>query len=88
MLRLRDLLDKHLKSVLFCLGFSLTIYKGFDSVKKYRYANLSTKVTMMNSFETILPVIAVCPDYLEAFNIRLVESCSCVMLVFIVLITY
>ena len=88
MLRLRDFLDQRLKSALFCIGLSLTIYKGFDSVKKYRYANLSTKVTMMNSFETILPVIAVCPDYLEAFNIRLVESCSCVMLVFIVLITY
>ena len=66
--------DHHLKSVLFCIGFSLTIYKGFDSVKKYRYANLSTKVTMMNSFETILPVIVVCPDYYEAYNIRLVES--------------
>ena len=75
MLRWGDFLDKHLKSVLFCVGLSLTIYKGFDSVQKYRYANLSTKVTMMNSFETILPVIAVCPDYLKAFNIRLVESC-------------
>ena len=75
MLRLGDFLDQHLKLVLFCIGFSLTIYKGFDSVERYRYANLSTKVTMMDSFETILPVIAVCPDYYEAYNIRLVESC-------------
>ena len=72
MLRLGDFLDQHLKSVLFCIGFSLTIYKGFDSVEKYRYANLSTKVTMMNTSETILPVIVVCPDISEAYNIRFV----------------
>ena len=82
--------DHHLKSVLFCIGFSLTIYKGFDSVQKYRYANLSTKVTMMNSFETLLPVIAVCPNYFEAYNIRLVKNWLCYAMLYLFLehITY
>ena len=51
-----------LKSMFFCIGLFLTILRSYECFQKYLYNNLSTKVTMEDNFQTLLPSLVVC-DY-------------------------
>ena len=49
------------KSLIFCVGLSLTIWRSSECLQKYLHANLSTKVTMVKTNEVILPSLVLCP---------------------------
>ena len=61
----------NLKSVIFCVGLCLTLWRSFDCLNKYFNLNLSTKVTMVRSFEAELPAIIICPEFFSSYNLRL-----------------
>ena len=49
-----------IKSFFFCIGLTLTIWRSYECFQKYLYNNLSTKVTMKDNFQTLLPSLVVC----------------------------
>ena len=49
------------KSLIFCVGLCLTIWRSFECLQKYLHANISTKVTMVKTNEMILPSLVLCP---------------------------
>ena len=67
-LSLRVLTDRYLRPIVFCLGLSLTVWQSFECLQKYKHHNLSTKVTMVQSFETLSPAIVICPS--GEYNLR------------------
>ena len=58
------------KLVLFCIGLFLVIWRSHDCLQKYLYKNLSTKINMVKSYDTILPALVICPEYFEAYDLR------------------
>ena len=60
-----------IKSFFFCIGFTLTIWRSYECFQKYLHENLSTRVTMVNNIETIVPSIVICD---EGYNSRLVQA--------------
>ena len=60
----------NLKPILFCLGLSLTLWRSYDCLQKYFHLNISTKITMVKSFQTELPAIVICPEYFSSYNLR------------------
>ena len=67
-LSLRILTDRYLRPIVFCIGLSLTVWRSFECLQKYQHQNLSTRVTMVQSFETLSPAIVICPS--AEFNLR------------------
>ena len=65
---IQNFFAKSFKAILFAIGLSLTIWRSHECLQKYSNSNLSTKVNMFNSFETVLPVIVICPSYMESYN--------------------
>lgn len=60
-----------IKSFFFCIGLTLTIWRSYECFQKYLHENMSTRVTMVNNIETIVPSIVICD---EGYNSRLVQS--------------
>ena len=60
----------HVTHTLFCIGLTLTIWRSYECLQKYLYHNLSTKVSMVKSNETIFPTVVICPTYTESFSQR------------------
>ena len=58
----------NLKLILFIVGFSLTLWRAKECVKKYLNYNLSTRVTLVKSYQTVQPNIVVCPLFFAAYN--------------------
>ena len=67
-LLLIKLLVNNLKPMLFIVGFVLTLWRANECVKKYLNNNLSTKVSLVKSFQTVQPNFVICPSYLDAYN--------------------
>ena len=61
---------KMITQILFCLGLSLTLWRSHECLQKYLYQNLSTKVTLVKSNETVFPTIVICPKFDSAYNLR------------------
>lgn len=62
------LVAKNLKIILFIIGLSLTIWRGFECLEKFYHSNYSTRVIMVPTIETIRPAITICPGYYFAFK--------------------
>ena len=71
---IQNFFAKSFKAILFAIGLSLTIWRSHECLQKYSNSNLSTKVNMFNSFETVLPVIVICPSYMESYNFTNLKS--------------
>ena len=67
------ILDHHFKHLLLLVGFILTLWRSYECLVKYYSYNLSTKISMKQSFETIRPAIVLCPQYGDSYNLRLVH---------------
>ena len=61
-------LVNNLKPMLFIVGFALTLWRANECVKKYLNNNISTKVSLVKSFQTVQPNFVICPSYLDAYN--------------------
>ena len=48
--------------LIFGVGLSLTVWRSFECLEKYINANLSTKVTMVESINTTLPSLVICAE--------------------------
>ena len=59
-----------IRKTLFCIGLALTLWRSYDCLQKYSFNNLSTRVSMLKSFETVLPSLVICPTYFSAYNQR------------------
>ena len=68
------LLVNNLKPILFIVGFILTIWRSNECIKKYFNNNLSTRVSLLKSFETFQPNIVVCPSYFDAYNAEALKN--------------
>ena len=61
---------ERITQILFCLGLGLTIWRSYECLQKYLYYNVSTKVSMAKSNETLAPSIVICPTFDSAYNKR------------------
>ena len=71
-----------LKSILFCVGLCLTLWRGHDCLQKLSNESLSTKVNMVRNYDTIQPAITLCPNYHGAYELRKVSfifSTNCIL---------
>ena len=59
---------RHIRAIVFCIGFSLTIWRSYDCIDKYLQFNPVTKVDMVNSENTLAPALILCPEYYSAYN--------------------
>ena len=50
------------------MGLTLTVWRSYECLEKYFKANLGTRIKMKSSYETILPMIVLCPEYFAAYN--------------------
>ena len=64
----------NLKPVVFCTGLFLTLWRSHDCLQKYFHLNLSTKISLVRSFETDLPAIVICPEYFSSYNVSRLAS--------------
>ena len=55
------ILKKNFKIIIFTIGFILVIERGYECLQKYLYLNIGTKIRMVNSNETVLPALVICP---------------------------
>ena len=53
---------KNFKVIILIIGLLLTSEKAYECVKKYLYFNTGTKITLVNSNETLIPVLIICPN--------------------------
>ena len=60
----------YFKEAFFCFGLCLTMWRSYGCLQKYLNNNLSTKVKMVNSFETFRPVFVVCPSSSSSYKLR------------------
>ena len=51
---------QNLKTLFFCFGLSLTLWRSSECFKKYLDKNLSTKVSLVENFEALLPSLVIC----------------------------
>ena len=63
----------YFRGLLFTVGLILTLWRGYDCLNKYNNLNISNKIGLENNFETILPVIVVCPTYFTAYKLRILN---------------
>ena len=63
-----------LKTTLFLIGLSLIVWRSYECLQKHLHESLGTRVAMVKSYETIIPSLTLCPAYLEAYNLREVNS--------------
>ena len=59
-----------IRAFLFCVGLTLTLWRSYDCLQKHLYNKLGTKVNMVHSYETNLPALTLCPEFLVAYNLR------------------
>jgi len=64
-----NFLPNHFKEIFFCFGLCLTLWQSYGCLQKYLSNSLSTRVRMVNSFETFRPVFVVCPTSSTSYNI-------------------
>ena len=57
------------KTILFCIGLILTLWRSYDCLLKHLNENLSTRVVMVPSYETLFPSLTLCPHYHEAYDL-------------------
>ena len=60
----------YFKKAFFCFGLCLTMWRSYGCLQKYLNNNLSTRVKMVNSFETFRPVFVVCPSSSSSYKLR------------------
>ena len=53
---------KNFKVIILIIGLLLTSERAYECVKKYLYFNTGTKITLVNSNETLIPVLIICPN--------------------------
>ena len=51
---------QNLKTLFFCIGLSLTLWRSSECFTKYLDKNLSTKVSLVENFEALLPSLVIC----------------------------
>ena len=59
---------KYLKSSFLIIGIILTLWRGYECLQKFYNSNLSTRVNIVSSTETIAPVMVICPDFMKAYK--------------------
>ena len=62
------IISKNLRRTVLLIGIFLTLWRGYECLQKFYNSNLSTRVNMVSSTETISPVIVVCPHYWSAYK--------------------
>ena len=67
---LKNFADHYLQTAFFFIGFILTLWRSYDCIEKYFYQNLSTKISMESSYDTILPSLVLCPPKPKEYNER------------------
>ena len=70
-----------LKTLLFIILLILTLWRAHDCVQKYLKAGLGTKVSMVQSHDTITPALTLCPEYYTAYDLREVLNDYCFLLI-------
>ena len=65
---------RNLRSILFLFGLILTVWRSWECGDKFLNNNLSTRVKMEKSYETILPALVVCPEYFAAYNLTKLQD--------------
>ena len=61
--------EQKIKILIFSIGLFLTTWESFNCLQKYLHSNLSVKMTMARSNETIFPSLTICPEYFWAYNL-------------------
>ena len=57
------------KTILFCIGLILTLWRSYECLLKHLNENLGTRVFMVPSYETLFPSLTLCPHYHEAYDL-------------------
>lgn len=60
--------EKKIRVLLFSIGLSLTLWRGYECLQKYFQANLSVQINMVDSHQTFVPSLTICPEYSRAYS--------------------
>ena len=74
LLVLLNFIAQHLKILIFVIGLILTLWRSWECLEKYLTSNLSTRVKMMKSYETVLPAVVICPDYFASYDVNIMNK--------------
>ena len=61
-------ISRNLRRTILIIGILLTLWRGYECLQKFYNSNLSTRVSMSSSADTIPPVMVICPDFVKAYK--------------------
>ena len=65
-----QILSLNLRRIILVISICLTLWRGYEGLKKFYHSYLNTRVDMVSSTKTVSPEIVVCPAYWPAYKME------------------